>query len=253
MAMQNDPWFAYIKSRPAAKIRLFCFPFAGGGAGIYRTWSDALPTEIEVIPVQLPGRERRMAEKPFTAMPSLVDVLLGVLEPHLRERPFAFFGHSMGATIAFELSHRLRETQGPMPLALLASARMAPHRTVERDPFYHLPMPEFKARLAELDGTPEAVLQNEELMDLMAPLLRADFELIDTYPETRHPRFEFPVFAYGGLGDHEVSEEDVRAWDEVTDGPCTVRMLQGGHFFINEDSGRRTLLQAVATDLLSLA
>lgn len=248
--MSKEPWFSYLKPRPRAQIRLFCLPYAGGGAMIYRGWSEELPAEIEVIPVQLPGRERRMRERAFTQMNPLVVALAEALDPFLDPRPFAFFGHSMGASIAYELANRLRSLGRPLPRQLLVSGRSAPQLEGEQRSYYDLPDDEFRDRLREIEGTPEAVLENDELMALMMPLLRADFELIDTYPPTLHPPFDCPVTAYGGLGDEEIPEEDVSAWREITRGPFKKRMLAGGHFFINEPGPRQQLIEAVARDLL---
>lgn len=249
-AMTENPWFAFLKPRPRARVRLFCFPFAGGGAMIYRGWSDVLPAEIEVVPIQLPGRERRMREAPFTQMAPLVDALVEALSPHLDDLPYAFFGHSMGAVIGYEVAHHLRQAGHSLPRQLLVSARTAPQLAGDSKQYYALPDPEFRARLEEINGTPQAVLENDELMTLMMPLLRADFELNDTYPETLHPPFDCPVSAYGGLSDEDVSEKDLRAWSEVTSGPFKLRMMRGDHFFLNDEPGRSALHTAVAEDLL---
>src|SRR5262245_63225231 len=116
----TERWLAYVSPRPAASVRLFCFPYAGGGASVFRGWADCLPGAVEVCPVQMPGRETRFREPAFTRLPPLVEALAASLRPHL-DRPFAFFGHSLGALVAFELARRLRRDRGPEPIRLFAS------------------------------------------------------------------------------------------------------------------------------------
>lgn len=244
----TDPWIAFRKPRPQAKLRLFCFPYAGGGALIYREWADDMPAEIEVCPVQLPGRERRLREPSFTHVDPLVDALVPALEPYF-DMPFAFFGHSMGATIGFELAARLEKLGKATPQHVLASARRAPQLPAEDDEkYYLLPDNKFKERLREIQGTPEQVLENEELMDLMLPLLRADFELVDTYPPTNLPPLGCPITALGGLEDHEVPRQELEAWGEMTRRRFRMRMFPGDHFFLHPE--RKSVVMAVAESLL---
>ena len=241
------PWVAYRKPRRSARLRLFCFPYAGGGATTYRTWGHEMPPEIEVCPVQLPGREQRLREKPFTRMAPLVEALAEALDP-LFDLPFAFFGHSMGAVIAYELAHRLRPARSP--IQLLVSARRPPQLPRE-DATWTLPRDEFRARLREMDGTPQEVLEHEELMELMEPLLRADFELNDTYEPPERPPLELPVTAFGGIGDAEVPRETLAAWGELTTGPFRLRMFPGGHFYLHRQTA--PLVAAVSEALLRRA
>lgn len=246
-AAQDKPWIFFRKPNPRARLRLFCFPYAGGGASIYRQWGEQLASaEIEVLPVQLPGRESRLMEKPFTSFPPLVDTLVEALAPFM-DQPMAFFGHSLGAAIAFELSHRLRREGRREPLALMVSGRRPPHLPDDDEPVHGLPDEEFKAKLRELDGTPEAVLENPELMALMLPLLRADFELIETYAPAERLPLDIPVSAYGGLEDPEVEREHLEQWQAVTRSPLTLRMFPGDHFFLHPQ--KDSLLAAIATDL----
>lgn len=248
MTTSANPWIAFRRPNPQARLRLFCFPFAGGGASIFRTWPTSLPREIDVCPVQLPGRESRLRDEPFCRLGPLLEKLIEVLEPE-DDLPFAYFGHSMGAIIAYHLTLRLRELGKRLPSMLMVSARRAPFLPPDEDEvIYHLPDEEFKEKLRELDGTPETVLEHPELMELMLPLLRADFELVDTSETLRAEPFDMPVVAFGGLRDEEVEKEKLEAWKEVTRGTFRLRMFPGGHFFIQED--RHALIGAVAEDLL---
>ncbi len=242
----KDPWIAFHKPRPQARLRLFCLPFAGGGAISYREWSAEMPEEIEVMPVQLPGRERRLREQPFTRMDLLIDALSVAMAPYL-DKPFAIFGHSMGAAIGYEWARRLERDHGPTPVKILVSARRAPHLS-NTDKHYLLPDDEFCDHLREMNGTPVEVLANPELMQLLLPLLRGDFELNDTHEPQLQPLLACPVTVYGGLEDVEVSRSDLSAWQDVTTGKYKLRMFAGDHFFLHD--GRASLIGAVAEDLL---
>jgi medium-chain acyl-[acyl-carrier-protein] hydrolase len=245
-----ERWLAYREVNPRARLRLFCFPYAGGGASIYRGWAALLPPDVEVCPVQIPGRETRLRDRPYDRLEPMIQALADTLPPYL-DMPFAFFGHSMGALISYELSRELRRRGQPLPLHLFVSGRRAPHVPMREDPIYDLPDSEFKDELRELKGTPEEVLQHEELMNLLMPVLRADFAVNDTYAYVDEPPFDqVGISAFGGLGDEEVTREDVEAWREHTRGRFRARMLPGDHFFIN--SAKDLILESVARDLAEL-
>lgn len=245
----QTPWITFPKPNPGARLRLFCFPYAGGGASIYRTWSSVLPPDIEIYPVQPPGRETRLREKGFTQVPALIEALTPALEPYLNV-PFAFFGHSMGALTSFELTRQLYRQGGPMPVQLFLSGHRAPQLPKDGEPIFHLPEPEFVEELRRLNGTPDQVLQNDELMKLMLPILRADFELCDTYDYTQAEPLPTPITAYGGLQDVEVSRDQLAGWREQTSGQFTMRMFPGDHFYLH--SARALLLQTLAQDLMQV-
>lgn len=231
-------------------MRLFCFPYAGGGASAFHALAQRLPTEIEVWAVQLPGRENRFAEPAFTCMDSLVSSLAKVLPDYL-DRPYAFFGHSMGALISFELARALRrEGQIPEPFQLIASAHRAPHLPDPRPAIHKLPNEHFLAKLRRFNGTPEEILQHEELLHILLPLLRADFELCETYVYTADAPLTCPIHVLGGLWDQAVSRESLLAWNELTSGPFTTNFFPGDHFFIR--SAQRDVLNCLAQNLLAV-
>ena len=242
-------WITFPKPNPAARLRLFCFPYAGGGASIYRTWATTLPAEIEVYPVQPPGRETRLRDRAFTRFPPLIDSLASAIEPYLN-MPFAFFGHSMGALTSFELTRQLRRQGGPLPVHLFLSGHRAAQLPNDEEPIYHLPDAEFVQELRSLNGTPDQVLQNEELMRLMLPLLRADFELCNMYNYIQEEPLPCPITAYGGLQDEEANRDTLSAWREQTSGQFTLRMFPGDHFYLH--SARALLLQTLAQDLMQV-
>ena len=245
----SSSWIDYLKPNPRANVRLFCFPYAGGGASIFRTWANDVPTGVEVCPVQLPGRESRLIEQPFTRLSSLVQALAQAISPYL-DVPFAFFGHSMGALISFELARELRRQNRPGPFHLFVSGHRAPELPPRRRPIHQLADAAFKAELDGLLGTPKEVLQNAELMDLFLPLLRADFAVCETYHYSPETPLNCSISAFGGLQDKEVSYQDLEKWQDQTYRSFTLRKLPGNHFFVH--SARELLLQGVFKDLTML-
>jgi medium-chain acyl-[acyl-carrier-protein] hydrolase len=235
-----------VRPRPAARLRLVCLPWAGGGASGYRDWPAHLPDDVEVVAVQLPGRESRLVEPPVSSMELLVARLAAGLVGQL-DRPFALFGHSMGALIAFELAGRLR-SMGREPERLLVSGARAPHLPSRRTRDRHtLPDREFVSTVRELGGMPPEVLGSPDLLDLVLPALRADFALVETYTHRAGPVLHCPISAFGGVDDDDVAPGDLRAWSRHTTGPSRSHLLPGGHFFVN--SSRGALLRIVATEV----
>jgi surfactin synthase thioesterase subunit len=240
-------WLTHVKPKPDAHLHLYCFPYAGGSASVYRTWSEALPPSIEVCPVELPGHGTRFLEPLHTAVGPLVRQIAAALAPRMGGE-FALFGHSMGALIAFELAHVLRSDYGLLPAHLIVSAHRAPQIPDPDPPMYTLSEPEFWAKLRELNGTSREVLAHTELLSAVQPILRADFTLCDTYRYTPRPALECPISAYGGLQDPEACHDDLRAWQEQTSAAFRLRMLQGDHFFLL--TGFPILRDTIVDDLL---
>ena len=168
----------------------------------------------------------------------------------LLDKPFAFFGHSMGALISFELARLLREEQSVEPTALFISGRGAPQLESEDPITYDMPEDEFISELRRLNGTPREVLEHPELLQLMMPILRSDFELCQTYTYTNAPPLNCPIFAFGGLQDEDVPRENLEAWRDQTTSALTVRMFPGDHFFLH--SSQSSLLRALSSDLYQL-
>ena len=222
-------------SNPAARLRLFCLPYAGGGASLFREWAGTLPPAIHVCPVQLPGREDRIRDRPHTSLEALVDELTAAVLPHL-DRPYAVFGHSMGGLIAFELACELRR-RGVAPLWLFVSACRAPHRQVSRIELSMLPDAAFVEGVQrKYGGIPEAVLRTPELLEFLMPVLRADLSIVETYSDRREPPLPCAISAFGGIEDSTLSHDELLAWRERTVGPFECRMLPGGHFFVRDSA-----------------
>ncbi|MGB7922913.1 MAG: alpha/beta fold hydrolase [Pyrinomonadaceae bacterium] len=245
-ALAVSPWISCPKPNPNADLRLFCFPYAGGSAVIYQRWPEILPATIELCAVQLPGRGTRHAEQPFTRVEPLVEAAAENLLPFM-DRPFALFGHSVGAIIGFELARYLRREHGLEPLRLLVSGRRAPQVPDTEPPTYDLPEAEFMEKLRQLNGTPKEVMEHAELMQMMIPLLRADFAVSETYAYYEESPLSCPISAYGGLQDFEVPRENLEAWREQTNAAFLLRMLPGDHFFLNRSQPQ--LVWALAREL----
>lgn len=242
--MPTSPWIKRVN--PQAQFRLFCFPYAGGGASIYHAWSRSLPAAIDVCAVQLPGRENRIGEPLFTSLPLLIDSLARELTPFF-DKPFAFFGHSMGALISFELARCLRSRRQPEPSHLFVSALRAPQFPLSRDTLHNLSTAEFLRSVFRMGGTPPAVLMNKELVSLMLPILRADFTMYETYIYTREEPLACPITVFGGEQDTLVTGRELQGWREQTHGSFKLCMQPGNHFFLQ--GGQQQLLQIIASDL----
>ena len=226
----RSPWFRR-PLQPHSPFRLFCLPFAGGNASLYRNWHDWLAPDIEVAAVELPGRGVHIGEPPLDSMESLVDRVLEAMRPYL-DRPFAIFGHSMGALIAFELCRRLSVAGEPEPQHLIVSGMAAPHALADGEPIHDLPDAQFIDALRSLNGTPPDVLANEALIECHLGMLRADFRLAETYRCGPIVPLRHPITVFGGIHDDGFRRGDVEAWQEHTGAECVVRWLPGDHFFI---------------------
>jgi medium-chain acyl-[acyl-carrier-protein] hydrolase len=226
---------------------LFCFPYAGGLATVYRPWAALLPSDVELCAIELPGRGARLKEAPVRQLMALVEAAADGLRPAL-DRPFALFGHSMGALVAFELARRL-SAQGLAPLHLFVSGHAAPHLDSVEPPMHPLPDGEFIARLRDLNGTPPEALQDPELMEIMLPILRADFIACEQHVPAPEPLLDVPMSAFGGIDDPEVSAERLEAWRPYTTRRFVARRFPGDHFFLNAPASLQLLTRAVACDL----
>lgn len=227
------PWLPKRIKRAPSGARLFCFPYAGGGASLYQRWAATLAPDIELCAVQLPGREARLHELPFLRVQELVSSAAEQLTPFLPAR-YALFGHSMGALVSFELARELRRRGLPEPSALVVSAHRAPQLRDPHPPMHVLSDAEFRRVIRQLKGTPEALLANDEFMALVLPVLRTDFALCETYVYCAEPPLSCPLIALGGAGDEHITEGEVAAWRDQTSGTFELKMFAGDHFFIFE-------------------
>jgi surfactin synthase thioesterase subunit len=243
----GDPslWFPAPKPNSNASLRLICFPYAGGGMAAFRAWRDAFTDTVELRVAQLPGRAARWREERFERMPPLIATLAEVIGP-LLDRPFAFFGHSLGAVVAFEVARCLRE-RGVAPSHLFVSGNIAPDLPYPTAPIHQLPEDAFLAELRKLHGMPQAVLDSKELLDLMLPVVRSDFALLETYQYEPQAPLPCPITAFGGSEDPRTTQEGLERWRAQTVGPFHLVMLPGDHFFM--DTARPLLVQSIARRL----
>jgi medium-chain acyl-[acyl-carrier-protein] hydrolase len=241
-----NPWLAARYQRSRMCLPLFCFPYAGGGASIYRQWQAQMVDGINVCPVQLPGREDRIEDPLCNNMQRLIEEMAYHLNDFFTV-PFALFGHSMGGMIAYELACYLCNGQGAPPVHLFISASFPPHMLKQRPPLHRLPEAEFADMMSSGGGIPKAILQNEELKELLLPILRADFALIENTIHDKHGALDIPFTAFSGTEDSAVSPETVDGWHGYTQGPFTRKIVPGNHFFIN--SARSAVIKTINATL----
>lgn len=227
-------WLPQATSKTESKLRLFCFPYAGGTSYIYRGWDALLPPTIEVCAVELPGRARRLKEPPPKNVPLLIQSMAAALLPYF-DKPFAFYGHSMGALLSFELARELRRSYQLLPVHMFVAACLPPQSLRRREHLtYNLPDALFIEEVRHYNGAPKDVLEySEELMRLTLPLLRADFEACQTYEYVEEPPLACPLTVAGGLQDKAATRSDLEGWREQTTSTCTVQMFSGNHLFVN--------------------
>ena len=231
------------------RLRLFCLPFAGGGAALYRSWMQRLAPDIDVVPIELPGRGTRLAEPPTSDMKLLADALVRAMEP-LFDVPVALFGHSMGARIAFELAHRF---DGRI-VHLFASASLTPGTMPryaggpDRRPTVQLDDAEFKQRLISIGGTPAEILADDEMMARVLPLVRADFTLLEGHRPAPDTRVTCPITLFLGDRDPGVPPAEAAHWRDLTRAAFRSIEFSAGHFYL--DSHRDPILAELQRALI---
>jgi medium-chain acyl-[acyl-carrier-protein] hydrolase len=249
-AMTLDTWVPFRNEGAVVRCRLFCFPHAGGNAAFYRPLRRFMPPEIDFCPVELPGRAARLDEPPLVAMSELMAQLSHALQP-LMATPFCFFGHSVGAWIAFAAARQLRSVDGRTAVHLFVSAREGP-RSMSAD------LPPAPARsdqelltiLDRFGGTPTAITQRPELIAALLPALRADLALADGYATDPGARVTCAITAFGGADDVSRSST-LRSWSDFTRGRFRTRIFPGGHFY--PSSAAELLAQEMVRDLRASA
>lgn len=246
VAMQTTPW---LVRQPGvdARMRLYCFSYAGGSAASYAPWRRALHPAIELCAVQLPGRGARFGEAPYTDFPELVREL-GASMGLQDDLPFAFFGHSLGGLVAFELARHCRQLGYAAPQRLIVSGCEAPRHGGPSERLHELPDDDFIEALGSYNGTPQEILRNQELMSLLLPGIRADFALAADYRYQPGPPLPMPITVLAGRQDHHTKHSLLDGWHAETTSACQIRWFHGDHFFI--DSERQSVLDRICSDLL---
>ncbi|WP_347553054.1 thioesterase domain-containing protein (plasmid) [Pseudalkalibacillus hwajinpoensis] len=234
--MLDNKWITVNELKPEARYRLFCFPYAGGASSIYNNWNKYLPADIELFPIELPGRGRRISEPPIRNMNLLIRTIVRDLLPYFKEKRFMFFGHSMGAILSYELTNLLLKNEGMSPEKLFVSAHRAPHVPRVSNQTYNQSDETLIQKLKELNGTADIILNTPELLDLVLPIMRADLELCETYKFKNHNPLTIPITAFAGDNDKNVLVDSVRKWDERTTNQFNLEIIKGDHFFINDQT-----------------
>ncbi|MFI6846261.1 thioesterase domain-containing protein [Kitasatospora sp. NBC_00085] len=229
-------WTVAAPGAPEAGLRLFCFAHAGGGPTLFRSWQREFGQDVDIRPILLPGREARAREQPFRRMTDIIGPMCDGLLPSL-DRPFALFGHSLGAVLAYEAAREFAARGWGEPRHLVVSARRAPHLPSRRARLHDLPQDQFTAAVAGMGGTPAEVLAHPGLLNAFAPGLRADFEVNETYTPLPGGLLACPVSAVVGRSDSEVDPDEMAGWRDTTRGGFDLRVVDGGHFYLKEDPG----------------
>ncbi|MGW7274590.1 thioesterase II family protein [Streptomyces sp. NPDC054864] len=241
----RDPWIQYPRPNPDAGLRLVCLPYSGGRASVFNGLAAALPDDIEVCAVEYPGHGRRFGEPPMTRIEPLVARLADVVTERIRP-PFVLLGYSVGALIAFETARVFARWGRPSPAGLIVAAARAPHLRSTRPPLHQLSRADLLAGLDRLAGRHNPLFDNEELVEVMEPVIRADLGLDETYDRTPGRALGFPVAAFGGSEDWTVSRAALEAWRKHTTGDFSATVLPGGHFFL--ESAQEQFAEALTAE-----
>src|SRR5262249_2924048 len=243
-----DRWLGVPRPNPKARLRLFCFPYAGGGANVFYKWHHSLPESVELCLVHLPGRGKRLREQPLERMDSLLSALERPLLRYLA-LPMAIFGHSMGALVGFELSRYLRSKYGFQPTQLFVSGCSAPRRSNGHPQLESSPTPEFFSELRRIECFPSG--HTDQFVDLALPALKADLAVCETYSYTSGRPLDCGIAAFGGFQDCMVKYEQLEAWRCETTGRFALHVFGGGHFFVH--TAESLVLRALSDELENVA
>jgi medium-chain acyl-[acyl-carrier-protein] hydrolase len=244
-AVTTDLWLT-VRPQARATARLFCLPYAGGGASVFSHWQSELPSSLEVCPIQLPGRENRLAEPPVRAAPELADRIVQQILPWLN-RPFAMFGHSYGALLAFEVARRLQRRGLPVPIKLLVSGFCAPRVPPLHRGLHAWEREELVQWLQEASGETDSPLADPEWQDLLLPTLRADLEAVAHYQYDPEPKLACPVTAFVGREDRVAPWDKMIAWRLETRAGFNMHVIDGKHLFLR--SAQSSLLELILQEL----
>jgi medium-chain acyl-[acyl-carrier-protein] hydrolase len=227
-------------------VRLFCIPYAGGSAAVFNNWDAKTPDWLQVCPIELPGRGALSLEALPTSVVALARAIALSIYPYT-DIPYALFGHSMGALIAYEVACHVESKALKRLCKLLASGCQAPYLPRKKPPVSELPAPEFLERIREINGTPEEILMHDELMDIVLPILRADFALCEHYSLRNTHLLQAPITTLAGNQDEDISDLDMQGWGRLTTGNYSSLLFDGGHFFIKDKEDQ--VLKSICDEL----
>ena len=248
MGTKPERWIPGLNNRHCSNaIRILCFPFAGGGASAFNHCAESDRDLFQLCAVQYPGRESRWGEPSFASLRDMVDAMAEDLSP-LWEGAFAFWGHSFGGLVAFELSKNLLRCGFHLPECLFISAARAPHLPA-REQIHHLPDAEFLQKLREFEGMSEEVMESPDLLSVVLPIVRGDFHLFEQHRADEIKPLPIPISVFGGLQDTEVTVGDVLAWASHTTKTFRSRFFEGNHFFAFDPRTGKQVIKCIAEDL----
>ena len=251
MMISSNNWLVTFQPNPTAPLRLLCFTHAGGSATLFRTWGMSLAPMVEIVALQLPGHGHRMSEEPYVDLTALVEAILLGIGDVLDEKPFAFFGHSMGAILAFELARALRVQSLPQPAALFVASRRAPHLLSRNRPIHTLSDEEFFIAIdRRYNGIPLQIRNEPEILRLFTTVLRADLRVVETYHYQSSEPLAYPVKGFVGMDDNDTSPSELQEWAMHTSSTFDLTVLPGGHFFLRDQSA--PLLNRLADTIATL-
>ncbi|HSB01711.1 MAG TPA: alpha/beta fold hydrolase [Anaerolineales bacterium] len=242
----SKDWFICPQANPEAELRIFLFPYAGGSPSVFNKWAAGFPGNVETRIAHYPGRGSRHNEALIKQISVLAEGLAEAVQP-LADKPFAFLGHSLGGLVAFELARGLRRSHQRQPDILFISACGAPHLPDPHPPIHELPDPEFLHSLQQLHGVPAEALQQPEVMQLLLPILRADFQAMESYVYTPEPPLPCPIRALGGCDDPRLSRKRLEDWCLQTSSSCKAEYFAGDHFFIH--TAREAVIASITAEL----
>jgi surfactin synthase thioesterase subunit len=247
--LNNSSWFLRQPRNHIPKLRVFCFPYAGGNASIFSEWQRSIHADVEIVAIQPPGRANRVFESPLDNMFETIKCLMDNAA-YITSTPYVFLGYSLGSRISFELAMHLQAGGYRLPLHLIVCASRAPHLALSSPRIHNLPDSEFTEQLKLLSGTPQEILENREMMELLLPMLKADFKIAECF-RAKNKSLNCPITVLGGKTDSTISTEELSRWNELTTFKCDIRSVCGGHFFINENpSYLLQLLNSILTPYL---
>ena len=227
-------WLIPLTPSKVGNVSLFCFPYAGAGASVYRTWTKLLPHDLEAFAIQAPGRETRFMEPFVSSITELANQAARAITLET-DKSVVLFGHSLGAACAYETA-RVLERLGRTPELLIISGRQCPGTASKRNPIAHLTDKEFLEHVRTYKGTPSAVMENTEMMELLLPLLRADFSLSEQYRPNLEHLLSCPILGLGSSQDEWLDLETLKAWGKLTQGGFDMHWFEGDHFYLNQQT-----------------
>lgn len=230
-----NSWLVPLTPGTPQGVNVVCFPYAGGGASIYRSWANLLPVNIQAYAVQPPGRESRFSEPLIPSLSHYVESVTEAILALSDRQPTILFGHSLGSLVAYETAVSLTNHAYPLR-ALVVSGRQSPMAASKRKPISHLPDAEFIEQMATFNGTPSEVLANSELVQLLTPMIKKDFSLSEQYTFPQYPPLTCPVYALGARNDVWLDEASLDKWQEVTSAAFQTHWFEGDHFYLNKQA-----------------